>query len=95
MSKKRLALLVEPTSWGLSPAYGFFIRHAENVTMRNVKLTTRMPDVRSPFYLVDLKTVSMTGLSAVRHDAGVPFVVKRDVANDTIVEPENWKLRIL
>jgi polygalacturonase len=53
------------------------------------------PDARSPFHLIDVKTVSMTGVSAARHGAGVPFVVKRDVADDTIVEPENWRLRIL
>lgn len=36
----------EATMFGEAPAFGFFIRHASNVTLERVKLTTSEPDAR-------------------------------------------------
>ena len=36
----------ESTMWGNLPAKGFFIRHASNVHLNNITITTEKPDVR-------------------------------------------------
>ena len=38
--------------FGSGPAYGFFIRHAENIRLENIELTARTPDLR-PGVIVD------------------------------------------
>jgi len=38
----------QPNTWGKLPAYGFFIRNTENVTLKNLKLKTVKPDKREP-----------------------------------------------
>ncbi len=83
--EEKPAAYPQPTSWGISPAYGFFIRHAENVTIDGVRLTTAKPDARPPFQLVDVKTVSIKRSSA----PGPVFVVKKDVSDETIEVPGN------
>ena len=36
----------EPSMFGTTPAYGLFIRHAKNVTLRDIDLSTMKPDAR-------------------------------------------------
>ena len=42
----------EATMWGPLPAKAFFVRHARNITFRNVSVTTTLPDAR-PEYVKD------------------------------------------
>jgi hypothetical protein len=35
----------------IQPAYGFWIRHANNVKFENISITTTAPDERPLFYL--------------------------------------------
>jgi polygalacturonase len=84
--EEKLGAYPQPTSWGISSAYGFFIRHAENVTIDGMKLSTTTPDARPPLHLVDVKTISIKKSSATR-GANVPFVVKKDVSGETIEAP--------
>jgi hypothetical protein len=44
----------ECTMFGPLPAYGFFLRHARNVRMRDVELTCVAPDPRPPIATVDV-----------------------------------------
>jgi len=41
--------------FGTLPAYGFFIRHAKNVRLRDVELTCDTPDPRPPIIAVDVE----------------------------------------
>ncbi len=43
----------EATMWGVLPAKGFFIRHAHNVTCRNIDISTVQPDARPDFVRID------------------------------------------
>lgn len=43
----------EATMWGVLPAKGFFVRHARNVTFRNVSITTTLPDQRPEYVRED------------------------------------------
>jgi alpha-glucosidase len=45
----------EPYRWGIMPAFGFFIRHAKGVKLRDVEATTLTPDARPPMIMEDVK----------------------------------------
>jgi hypothetical protein len=36
----------EPSMFGVTPAWGLWVRHAERVTLHNVRLETETPDER-------------------------------------------------
>ena len=40
--------------WGPLPAKAFFVRHARNITFRNVSVTTTLPDARPEFVKDDV-----------------------------------------
>ena len=45
----------EATMWGVLPAKGFFLRHARNITFRDVVITTDKPDQRPDYVRVDVE----------------------------------------
>jgi polygalacturonase len=45
----------EPSMFGEIPAYGFFIRHAKNITLSNVEVSYMHEDQRTPFVLQDVQ----------------------------------------
>ncbi|KAA6315315.1 hypothetical protein EZS27_034206, partial [termite gut metagenome] len=45
----------EATMFGTLPAYGFYIRHATNITFNGVQFATTTEDVRPALYLDDVK----------------------------------------
>jgi hypothetical protein len=68
----------EPSMFGLIPSSGFFIRHVNNICLRDVQLSFMQPDFRSTFYLEDVQ-----GAHLLRVDAplqpGVPRLIQKDV----------------
>lgn len=70
----------EPSMFGTLPAFGFYLRHARNITMRDVVLSTITPDRRPPMVLQDVRTMVLDHVEAAREDA-IPFAVVRDVSN--------------
>jgi len=50
----------EFSMWGELPSWGFYIRHAEGIQMKNVKINYREDDFRPAFVLDDVKNVEMT-----------------------------------
>ena len=44
----------EPQMFGPLPATGFFVRHAQNIEMSHVEITTLSPDIRPAFWLQDV-----------------------------------------
>lgn len=45
----------EATMWGVLPAKGFFVNHAENIVFRDVVVTTEEPDQRPDYVRLDVK----------------------------------------
>ena len=43
----------EGTSWGTLPSQGFFIRHARNIQLKNIKITSDKADERPEFIEID------------------------------------------
>ncbi len=44
----------EVRSFGIVPAYGFYMRHAKNITVNNVQVRYQKEDFRAPFYCDDI-----------------------------------------
>ena len=48
------------------PAYGFYVRHADDVVFENVKVETATPDARPEFYMEDCERSEMTAALRTR-----------------------------
>ena len=70
----------EPSMFGTLPAYGFFVRHARNVVLRDVELGFDAEDLRSALVLHDVSGVHMDHVTA-RVAKGIPVARLRDVRN--------------
>ncbi len=68
----------EPSMFGVTPSYGFFIRHAKGVRMNNVKLGFLKDDARPPIIAEQCENLSFDGVDAQRV-AGTPAFVLKDV----------------
>jgi polygalacturonase len=68
----------EPSMFATLPAYGFYLRHAHNVTLRDVEVGFAKEDLRSPFVLHDVSDVHFDHVRA-RLAPGVAFALFRDV----------------
>jgi hypothetical protein len=70
----------DPQEFGKIPAYGFFIRHAKNITLTNVELRLENDDPRPPFILEDVRGANLMNVRAV-HGDGVPSFVLKNVSD--------------
>ncbi len=70
----------EPSMFGLLPAYGLYVRHVQNLSVRNVEVSYRQEDKRPPFVLDDVTGVSFDGVKA-QSAADTPCFVLRQVSD--------------
>jgi polygalacturonase len=70
----------EPSMFGKTPAYGFFIRHAKDLQMDNVEVSFIKEDLRPAFVLDDVRGVEFNNVEA-RTAAEVPTFVLKNVDN--------------
>ena len=73
----------EPSMFGPIPAYGFYVRHARGLVMRDVEVSFMKDEQRPAFFLDDVTDVVFDGARAKR-TAGVPLFVLRKVADFTV-----------
>jgi polygalacturonase len=59
----------EATMFGILPAYGFYIRHASNISFEDIRLSTKEEDLRPAFYGVDLKQGVFSDMQLQSSDA--------------------------
>ncbi|HVW07639.1 MAG TPA: glycosyl hydrolase family 28-related protein [Bryobacteraceae bacterium] len=64
----------EPSMFGLMPAWGFFIRHANGVQMDHVDLSFQKEDTRPAFVIDQAKSIDLDHIAAQK-GAGVPDFV--------------------
>jgi polygalacturonase len=50
--------------FGIPPAYGFYVRHAKNLRLRNFDLGIEKPDARPPFVFNDVERLEIAGCMA-------------------------------
>ncbi len=77
----------EPSMFGTLPAYGFYIRHAKNVTLRDVDVRFMKEDLRPPFVLQDVAGAFFDHVRAQRAP-GIPYFSLRDVTRLVIRDTE-------
>jgi polygalacturonase len=70
----------EPSMFGTLPSYGFYVRHARRLTLRDVAVSTMNADARPPIWLHDADELSLDGFDSSR-PLGVAFALLRDVRN--------------
>lgn len=68
----------EPSMFGLIPAYGFFVRHAEGITFDNVRVGFMEEDRRPAFTLQDVRDAIFRGVRAEQAE-DVPTFMLLDV----------------
>ncbi|MES2279011.1 MAG: glycosyl hydrolase family 28-related protein [Bacteroidota bacterium] len=68
----------EPERFGVIPAYGFFIRHAQNIEMNNVEVSYMGQETRPAVILEDVKNISFINFKA-QTPANVPAIIQRGV----------------
>jgi len=67
----------ESTMFGPLPAYGLYCRHVEGLTLRDIQLNTRKPDMRHAVVLDDVKQVEIERLKADRAEGAAATIEKR------------------
>jgi len=84
---ERTSAYPEPSMFGVLPAYGFYIRHAEDVEMRDVEVHLMSGDERPPFVLRD---VVGADLLHIRGDPGehAPVFVLDSVSDFRVAQGE-------
>ena len=76
----------EPSMFGVTPSHGFYIRHAQNIRLRDVSCTTLAPDERPAFVIEQSSDLSFSGVEGARRPgAGVDYVL-RQVSDVTVRE---------
>jgi polygalacturonase len=68
----------EPSMFGDTPSYGFFIRHAVGVELSDIDVRFLSEDQRPAFVLDDVKDVEFAGIEA-QHSGDVPAFVLKNV----------------
>ncbi|MFV0268975.1 MAG: hypothetical protein ACK5HT_17755, partial [Draconibacterium sp.] len=68
------------------PSYGFYIRHAENITLENIKLNFEGKDIRPALVLDDVQDMLISGLEAQKPGSDQPLVKQVNTANVKITD---------
>lgn len=60
----------EFSMFGELPAYGFYVRHVNGISMKNIKLTLDNPDFRPAFVFDDVKGIQMEEITVPKKQKG-------------------------
>jgi polygalacturonase len=74
----------ESTMFGKLPAYGFYIRHANNITLNNIDLSFEKPDHRPAVICDDVSHLNISGMRAWGTDLGKALLQFNDTRNAMI-----------
>jgi len=76
---------LEPSFMGAFPAHGLYVRHARNITVKDVTFSVDAPDARPAIVLDDVRGAVIDGLrSSLAPGAAVRAVRSSDVTTDAI-----------
>jgi polygalacturonase len=78
----------EPSMFGVTPAYGFFVRHVRGITFNNVEVSFDKEDSRPAFFLDDVKDVAFVGTNAQLLPDAKMFVL-RNVSDFSSAQSRN------
>jgi polygalacturonase len=66
----------EPSMFGVTPAYGFYVRHAKGITFDNVKVTYEKAEERPAFVFDSVKGIDLFRIDAQEPRSSSRFVLK-------------------
>ena len=69
----------DPRNFGQIPAYGFYIRHASEIRMHQVRLSCEHADYRPAFYLEDVDGLILDTIDMEREESVASSFVSKDV----------------
>jgi polygalacturonase len=76
----------ENRAFGYSlPCYGFYVRHARDISFQNVGFVLRSPDARPAYAMEDVENISVTG----RND--LDFFVKKQIEKINFTPEDNYQ----
>ncbi|MEQ1646497.1 MAG: glycosyl hydrolase family 28 protein, partial [Pyrinomonadaceae bacterium] len=78
----------EPSMFGVTPAYGFYVRHATGVTFDKVEVSFETDDARPAFVFDNVKNAELYRTSAQLFGDAKMFSL-RDVTNFTVQQSRN------
>lgn len=78
----------EPSMFGVTPAYGFYIRHAKGITFDNVKVTYEKAEGRPAFFLDNVKDIDLFRIDAQPTSS---FFVLKNVENFNVQQSKGVK----
>ena len=86
-----------PESWmmGRLPAYGFFVRHADRVRLRNIEYIADKPDGRPAVICDDVNDIILDGLELSAPMGGAPLIALKNTRRAFLAgmrSPEGCKL---
>jgi len=64
--------------FGRLPAFGFYLRHADRVRLRNIEIVTDKPDARPAIVCDDVDDVMLDGLELSAPAGGAPLIDLRN-----------------
>jgi len=70
----------DPDLFGITPAYGMYVRHVKGLEMNGVEVTYEKEDARPAFQFADVQGADLINVNAM-HAAGVPAFVLKDVSD--------------
>ena len=62
------------------PSWGFYVRHAKDITFKNVAVATKKCDFRPAFVFDDVSGINMDNVIINENDNG-PQIILKDVTN--------------
>jgi polygalacturonase len=76
---ERAAAYPEVTMYGALPAHGLYVRHARDVSLRNVAIVTEEPDVRPALVADDVRELHVVRLTGTGAEREAPALWLHDV----------------
>jgi polygalacturonase len=80
----------EPSMFGVTPAYGLYVRHARNLEVHHAQLSTAAREGRPPVVLHDVDGARFDHVR-LAHDAAAPSFVLQDVRGFAVQDAEGMR----
>jgi len=81
----------QPTVWKELPSSGLFIRHAKNIQVRGLMLSSEQPDPRTPVIAVDVEGLQIQSVAKVNNSGADVFFKGWNVKDVSVDKPLAWK----
>lgn len=85
----------QPTVWKELPSSGLFIRHAKNIQVRGLMLSSEQPDPRTPVMAVDVDGLQIQSIARVNNNSADVFFRGWNVKDVSVDTPLAWKKEVL